>query len=332
MKNAAQNGAEKASDRFLQSLDTLSADDLGPLPPKNKAAACRRIFLNALLVFFVAVFVCSLVYCGWRIVQYRRSKILYDDLLNRFEGAEEEQPVRIGGAAAALSRGKASLAIAALPASRTERTENGQTDTDADFLASVQLQLAALRKINGDIGGWIRMQGDTAINYPFVFSHDDSHYLTYAADGSYNPAGAIFLDCRNKKTFSENCNTVLYGHNMYSGSPMFSNLHKFSSDPNYWKNNHFVELYTDEGSLLYVVFAAYSDSPQFEENCYFDTTVKGEERMQAFLDRIAQRNILKTSVTVGRYDKVLTLVTCADAGANRFVVHAKRIEDRNDIH
>ena len=39
MKNAAQNGAEKASDRFLQSLDTLSADDLGPLPPKNKAAA-----------------------------------------------------------------------------------------------------------------------------------------------------------------------------------------------------------------------------------------------------------------------------------------------------
>ena len=72
---------------------------------------------------------------------------------------------------------------------------------------------------------------------------------------------------------------MLYGHNMYSGSPMFANLHKFSSDPNYWKNNHFVELYTDEGSLLYVVFAAYSDSPQFEENCNFDTTGQGDERM-----------------------------------------------------
>lgn len=119
---------------------------------------------------------------------------------------------------------------------------------------------------------------------------------------------------------------------MYSGSPMFANLHKFSSDKNFWKNNHFIELYTDEGALTYVVFAAYSDSPQFEENCYFDTTVKGSERMQAFLDRIAQRNILKTSVTVDSDDKVLTLCTCADAGANRFVVHAKLIEDKDHIN
>ena len=325
---------------FERSLAELTPQELGDAKKVPTKQRIWRILQTVLFCMALAVCAVSLAYCAYRMVAYQKSVDLYDQLAQQFQASQPAEQVAThdGSPLQVMLQGGLPPQLTVLQANRAQNavTDNGigsPDDTaDADFLASMQLQLAQLRKLNADIGGWIRMEGDTAINYPLVFSHDDTRYLTYAADGSYNPAGAIFMDCRNKAKISENRNTVIYGHNMYSGSPMFANLHKFATDPYYWRNNHFIELYTDEGLFLYVVFAAYADTPVFEENCYFDTTVNTDERMQLFLDAIAEKNLLKTNVLVRPYDKVITLCTCSDAGTGRFVVHGKLIPSKDRIN
>ena len=74
---------------------------------------------------------------------------------------------------------------------------------------------------NPDTIGWIKVLG-TDINYPVVQTNNNDFYLTHSFDKSYNKAGWIFADYRNKFDNTDK-NIVIYGHNMRDGS-MFGSM------------------------------------------------------------------------------------------------------------
>ena len=67
-------------------------------------------------------------------------------------------------------------------------------------------------------------------------------------------AGCIYTESGNSKNFTDP-NTVVYGHNMRNGS-MFQNLHYYE-DPEFFEQNPFVYIYTEDKIRIYEVFASY---------------------------------------------------------------------------
>ena len=188
----------------------------------------------------------------------------------------------------------------------------------------VQGQLQLLRNENKDVVGWIEMPGDTKINYPVIQGEDNDYYLHYAYNGAYNPAGSIYLDYRNSVSVSTNRHTVIYGHNMESGSPMFANLLHFQ-DESYWKNNRYIHIYTDEAMYTYEVFAAYETSPQLagvENHSWRMNFNKDEKLFLQWVDSVRARSDISPKVTIEGNSRILTLSTCMNVNENRYVVHA----------
>ena len=65
-----------------------------------------------------------------------------------------------------------------------------------------------LKKTNPDTAGWISLSG-TNINYPFVKTTNNDYYLNHSFDKTYNQAGWVFADFRNKLDSSDR-NLILY--------------------------------------------------------------------------------------------------------------------------
>ena len=249
---------------FVQSLEYVTADDLGAPPKKKKKDPVdviielfrKAIFWAAVVAFFVS---------GYQIVAKLYSYHQADEIYGEFENIFDQTDRREDLVAYAI-RSSAMSTLTPVNGTKEESDTNANAGYDTQFnekLMIVQGQLQLLRNENKDVVGWIEMPGDTKINYPVVQGEDNDYYLHYAYNGAYNPAGSIYLDYRNSVSVSTNRHTVIYGHNMESGSPMFANLLHFQ-DESYWKNNRYIHIYTDEAMYTYEVFAAYETSPQLK--------------------------------------------------------------------
>jgi len=112
--------------------------------------------------------------------------------------------------------------------------------------------LAGLAEENPDFVGWISIEG--VIDYPIVRGRDNNRYLWATFTGQRNGSGAIFMDYRNTRGFSESV-CLLYGHNMKNGS-MFAPLNRYA-DPAYIANHPDIIVVTSDGEVLeYRIFAA----------------------------------------------------------------------------
>lgn len=104
-----------------------------------------------------------------------------------------------------------------------------------------------------DIYAWIEIP-DTVIDYPVLQNAEDTdYYLTHNLDGTGPRPGCIYTQNINSKDFTDR-NTVIYGHNM-SGGDMFHDLHKYG-DSVFFEEHPYFYIYTEEGVLVYQVFAA----------------------------------------------------------------------------
>ena len=110
------------------------------------------------------------------------------------------------------------------------------------------------KEISEDIYAWIYIP-NTHIDYP-VFQHptDNSYYLEHNIDGSEGYTGCIYTENYNSKDFSDP-HTVIYGHNMRD-TTMFSDLHLYE-DEEFFENNRYVYIYTEDMVYVYKIFAAY---------------------------------------------------------------------------
>lgn len=191
------------------------------------------------------------------------------------------------------------------------------TEEDPHMEEMAQIDLAALREVNEDVIGWIRIP-DTKIDFPLMQGEDNDYYLNHAWDGRKTSVGSIFLEHRNNPDLTD-YNTIVYGHNMNDGS-MFAGLKKYDSTF-YWEKHPYVYLTTGQGVYRYEVFSSYKADV---EGVTYGLSFNQVETRAKFLLNAMEKTRLDTGITPRENDRILTLSTCSGAGySTRWVVHAR---------
>ena len=169
-----------------------------------------------------------------------------------------------------------------------------------------------LMGINPDISAWIRIEG-TNIDHPVVQGKDNYEYLSKDINGNDYAGGSIFLDCGNRKDFSDSF-IIIHGHHM-SGGAMFGDLACFREEKFF--NGH------TEGELLtphdeYILTIAGSATVDA-----YDGSVYMADRSSLPLE-LLEKCDLRRDLTFGKNDKLIALSTCSgDMSNNRTVVFAR---------
>jgi len=199
----------------------------------------------------------------------------------------------------------AELANAVATEPPTEPTTSATTPIEAPTKPPWRpyVDFAKLKGHMPDLIAWIRTP-DTVIDYPVVQYSDNDFYLTYLANRTWNPNGAIFLDYRNAADFSDR-NSLIYGHHLRTGD-MFSSLTQYK-DQSYYEAHPVVQLYTALQDYDIVLFSGYLINPanevpplEFEDDADFTS----------YVDACKARSSFKSLVEVSASDVLVTLVTC----------------------
>ena len=171
-----------------------------------------------------------------------------------------------------------------------------------------------------DIYAWIRIPG-TRVDYPIVQREgDNSYYLNHTIGGKKKTEGSIFTEDYNGKDF-EDANTIIYGHNMKNGS-MFKTLHKYK-DKQFLLDNSEIYIYQKDRVLKYKIFAAYIyDSRHLMLSFDFEDENIFENYLNNVLTKRDMSSNINTNVDVTANDKIITLSTCNNNDAQRYLVQA----------
>ena len=190
-----------------------------------------------------------------------------------------------------------------------------QNDPVLEELA--QINLAALREINPDVVGWIRIPG-TKIDYPLMQGEDNEFYLNHTWQKEQNSVGSIFLECQNSADFTD-YNTIVYGHNMNDGA-MFADLENYALQT-FWERNPYVYIVSDAGAYRYEIFAFFQ--PEVESLTYGMNPQRNDTK-EKFLKQSLENSWIDTGITPETTDRILTLSTCSGSNYDyRYVVQAR---------
>ena len=185
----------------------------------------------------------------------------------------------------------------------------------------ITINFDELKEKNSDTVAWIKLNS-TNIEYPVVKTSNNTYYLNHSFDKSYNIAGWIFADYKNKFDNTDK-NIVIYGHNIKDGS-MFGSLKEVLTEE--WYNNEEnrnIIFITEDGNYEYKIFSIYQIE---DEDYYIETEFKGNE-FKEFINVIQKRSNKDFGEEVDENDQILTLSTCANNNKYRLVVHAKKVLD-----
>ena len=139
--------------------------------------------------------------------------------------------------------------IAQMAVTERDPEEAAEPTAEGGLKAPMNIDFKSLKSVNDDVVGWIYVGAVPDINYPVVHGEDNETYLHHTYEKNYNFAGTIFVDYENKGDFND-CNTIVYGHNMKNGS-MFAQLKKFSSNSDTYEKSKYFWIFTPEKNYRY---------------------------------------------------------------------------------
>ncbi|MCL2300990.1 MAG: class B sortase [Firmicutes bacterium] len=177
-----------------------------------------------------------------------------------------------------------------------------------------------LRALNAEVFAWLSVYG-TNIDYPVTQGQDNMKYVNTNAQGLYSLSGSIFLDCRNRKDFSD-FNNILYGHHMEKKT-MFGEIGNFA-DKGMFESRRYGNLYfggKDHG----VEFFAFVHTDAYDSTV-FTANIKGEAR-RAWLEGLLAKAVHERDIGVTTEDNIILLSTCSSASTNGRDILAGRITD-----
>lgn len=193
-------------------------------------------------------------------------------------------------------------------------------DENLDNKDKYNVDFESLKQTNPDTIAWIKVNG-TKIEYPIVKTTNNDYYLKHSFDKSYNSAGWVFMDYKNKLD-GTNKNMVIYGHNRRDGT-MFGTLKNILTED--WlgnEENFLIPFITESEKVEYQVFSVYRIE---KEDYYITTGFKNNEEYKKFLDKIKSRSVKDFGVEATSEDQIITLSTCANNNKYRVVLHAKKV-------
>lgn len=204
-----------------------------------------------------------------------------------------------------------------------------QPTSDTDNTPANPVNFAALVQEAPDVCAWLEVPG-TNVNVAVVQNPtDDSYYLDHAADGSYSPVGAAFIELQNASDFTDNV-TLIYGHNI-SGGAMFSTLELFQDEAFFAEHDRFY-LYTPGHVLTYEIVSAYLYDNRHILNS-FDFSDAGVVR--DYFDFLVYPQTMSANVREGAFvadgSRVVQLSTCPDGALSlsaRYLVTGVLVDDQ----
>ena len=200
-----------------------------------------------------------------------------------------------------------------------------------------QGMLAAFRDlygVNKQVFGYIQYQDTDGsflnINYPIVFSGDNTTYLNKGFDGEVSLDGALYVDERCGQGTSPL--TIIYGKNPTNGR-MFASLNTLVGSVNNARAASRFTYSTLYEKAEYRVFAVVLTDESSTGTEHFDccrTDFASDTEFDAYMQAVMQRSIFDYGVSVSAADDVVVLVTDAShsvAKINnaRVAVFARRV-------
>lgn len=178
------------------------------------------------------------------------------------------------------------------------------------YPAGIPQQLIKAYSVNNDVVGWLYIPG-TNVNTPIVQSKDNNYYLRYNFYGTNTKYGTAYIDYRCKKN-TLSTNTVIYGHNMPSGTH-FYDVHRYE-DIEWYKQHPTITYTTLSGTYTFLVYTAFYSTGSIKNNGgYFFNYIypnMGPVSMAGYIEQIKQRAIYTTGIDLKSSDRIITLSTC----------------------
>ncbi len=317
-----------SDNEFLNSLETLSIDDVVPPHRKKKQSGGISLFMLSrliLLLLCAVIFVYCVSELSGIVNDYQRGEDLYGDINKEFNtiinGNTDGNVTQILLSTADVPMANyAGVMLGDVP--KYDPVLGVDKVTSAKFQALLAF-IQDLSSRNGDTFGYIYIP-NSKIDYPMVHCANNDFYLTHAFDGHPSAVGAIFVDFRNNKNIENNQNVIIYGHNMLNGS-MFCDATKFLEKDFFMNPENKIEIATFDGLYTFEVFSAYATN---KYDNYFRTGFSsGEEFVQFCYDREAKSYYHRENISFSPDDLIITLSTCIlgnDDG--RYAIHAKLIK------
>lgn len=192
--------------------------------------------------------------------------------------------------------------------------------TKKKLKAPIDVDFASLQATNPDLVGWIYIEGLEGVSYPVVKGDTNDKYLHTTFQGTYNFAGTIFIDCQNRSDF-EDCNTVIYGHNMKDGS-MFGRLRWFETQ-NAYAVSPYIWILTPDSTMKYEIFSTYETPINSRTYTLFPKPSKDYLKYEGEMKALSA--IKTNDVSLTAKSKIITLSTCTGNEGTRYVVQAVRV-------
>ncbi len=242
----------------------------------------NKLILNFIIPIFIILMVFSLIkICTWY-RENKASKQVLQEISNSIEVFEDE-------------------------------------DVEQNKEEKYKINFEELKNINNEVVAWLKVN-NTKIEYPVVKAKNNDYYLKYSFDKTYNEAGWIFADYKNKFN-GEDKNIVIYGHNRKDGS-MFGSLKDTLNE--IWFNdddNRNIVFITEQEVSTYRVFSIYQIK---KEDYYIKTDFKDNE-FKKFIETLKKRSIKEFDEEISESSHILTLSTCGNNNKYRTVLHAVKV-------
>ncbi len=319
-----------SKEKFLASLARFSEKDIAAAPrPKEKPPISKMIAKAAYVLSLLVLAVC-VVWIAADAVGKQTGDNYYQGEMDDFFDSLNGNGGNKGGEAGFLA---SSPMLGALTDFTTtlNNAENGVTPPVSpeinEQLELIRAQLTSMKRKNDEIFGIIKVEG-TNISYPLVRHDDNDYYLDHSTDHKFLVLGSIFLDFRNTTYLYNNYNSILYGHNMTSGT-MFHEIERFEDEEELF-NTSKIYVYTMEGIYIFTPFSFYRTEATGD---YIRTAFATGDDFAAWANNAAGRSIYEFDGTITAQHRILTLSTCINYSANnagRFALHAVLTEVISD--
>ena len=263
---------------------------------KQRSKKAQKKSNTAIKIILIIVFVlAAAVFCvaGYKLLsamnKYDEAKDAYEDIRSNFYDASSTKR----------------------PSSKEKESESETLDPD-DLDDGFVWDFSKLLEINPEGVGYIRMRGggDNIIDFPIVQGTDNAYYLDHMFDGTVNNAGAIFMDCYARDGFdSRYC--IIYGHNMKSGSRMFSCLKNYK-DPEYFAAHPEIDIYAGEKHYVYKVFAQFQTTT---DSFVYANIYPDDETLLSMIWQGLESSAIDAGIPWEYFSAdshVITLSTCTD--------------------
>lgn len=191
----------------------------------------------------------------------------------------------------------------------------------AAWTPALSPDLAALFAEYPDVVGWIDFENEE-ISYPILYSGDNEKYLDHSYNGESLKSGSIFLDGESSTDLSDP-HTLIYGHNMRDLS-MFGRLKYYASDPQYYAEHPYFDIYVGDRVYRYRVFAC--EEVEDSDLVYY-VYGKDPENLKELIALLYERSYYPAEEQVTPSDHIVTLSTCTESDEKRIIVCGVRTEE-----